>query len=231
MPASAPVDLTLIVYGATGRMGGQVLDLAKDQNAFKKVHPVRRLEEFNGKGDVVIDFSLPQAMNDLIRFCKEKKVPLVSGTTGLNENHMSALQDLSKTVPVLWSPNMSLGIMVITRCLRELRLLSDWQFKISETHHVHKKDKPSGTALRLKEELEKAIGRKIEEPESQRVGEVIGDHQVKALGPFEEISIEHKATDRRIFAQGAIQAALWIVGKEPGFYSLQDLLDFQGVHG
>lgn len=231
MPASAPADLTLIVYGASGRMGGQVLDLAKDQGLFKQIHPVRRFQNFSEAGDVVIDFSLPQAMEELVQFCKNKKVPLVSGTTGLDEKHMAALKELSKTVPVLWSPNMSLGVMVITRCLREFRLLSDWEFKISETHHIHKKDKPSGTALRLKEELERAIGRKVNEPEAERIGEVIGDHQIKAQGPFEEISIEHRATDRRIFAQGAIQAALWIVGKAPGFYSLQDLLDFQGVRG
>lgn len=226
MSPSAEPDLELIVYGATGRMGGQVLQLAREQNLFKKVHPVKRFKDFSGNGDVVIDFSLPQALNELVHFCGDKKVPLVSGTTGLDENHMSSLKALAQRVPVLWSPNMSLGVMVITRCLKEMSVLSDWEFKISETHHIHKKDRPSGTAIRLREALEKAIGRTIDEPESRREGEVIGDHQIKALGPFEEISIEHRATDRRVFAQGAIQAALWIADREPGFYSLQDLLDF-----
>ncbi|NCN40578.1 4-hydroxy-tetrahydrodipicolinate reductase [bacterium] len=224
MSSKSPADLSLVVYGSTGRMGQQVLQVAKDlKPSFKKLHGVRRMKDFSESGDVVIDFSLPQAQADLVQYCRDHQVPLVSGTTGLEKKEMENLKALSKLVPVLWAPNMSLGVMVVTRMLKEFKILSDWNYSLFETHHVHKKDKPSGTALRLKEALEMAVGHEVPKVTAFREGEVIGDHKVFAQGEFEEISLEHKATDRRVFAQGSIQAALWLVDQSPGFYSLEDM--------
>ena len=217
------MSLTLVVSGGNGRMGQQVQKLASDSNQFAQVYPVSRFKDFNKTGDVVIDFSLPEALDDLIKYCEKHKTPLVSGTTGLNSDQINELKKLSRSVPVLWSPNMSLGVMVVSKMIQELKTLSDWKIQISETHHIHKKDSPSGTAIRLKELVEAAVGHEIDPIDAKREGEVIGDHQILIQGPFEEISIEHRATDRRIFAQGAIRAAIWLVNQKPGFYSLQDL--------
>lgn len=206
-------------------MGAHVQQVAANTAGIDRVLPVKRLAEFKDQGDVVVDFSLPEALPELLKYCETHKVPLVSGTTGLSAQDKEALKTLSRKVPVLWSPNMSLGVMVVSKMLQHFAALSDWTFTMEETHHVHKKDKPSGTALRLKEVLESHIGKAIPMPEAFRRGEVIGDHKVLAQGPFEEISIEHKASDRRVFAQGAVQAALWLAGKPAGFYSLEDLVN------
>lgn len=224
MSSNPQTSLELIVYGASGRMGKQVIQLAESDLVFTTIHKVRHFDEFENGGSVIIDFSLPQALGPLIKYCRETKTPVVSGTTGLSEGQFSELKELSKEVPVLWSANMSLGVMVVTRMLREMSALKEWSFKISETHHVHKKDSPSGTALKLKEALEKAVGEILPEPESIREGEVIGDHSILAIGPFEQITLNHHATDRRLFAQGALSAAKWLVSQKPGFYSLQDIV-------
>ncbi len=231
MSTRPSADLELIVYGATGRMGQQVIRLAEEQKVFNAVHPVKRFSDFKSKGDVIIDFSLPEALDALVEYATKNKIPVVSGTTGLGAEQMERLRELSKITPVLWAPNMSLGVTLISKFLEGLSILSDWKFEIQETHHIHKKDKPSGTALRLKESIEKAIGKAIPVPESIREGEVIGDHVVKITGPFEEITLEHRATDRRIFAQGAIRAAVWLTEQPPGFYSLQNMIDFTAQGG
>jgi len=220
--------LKLAVSGATGRMGTQVLKIAEGRNdVFRAVYPVRRFSSFKESVDLVIDFSLPEALEELVGFCESTKTPLVSGTTGFSVEQQRKLKELGRKVPVLWAPNMSLGVMVVSRMLEELKLLSDWTFSIEETHHVHKKDRPSGTALKLKEILERVIHKPLPDPTSFRQGEVIGEHRITAKGPYEEISIEHRATDRRVFAQGAVQAGLWLVSQKPGFYALTDLtLDF-----
>lgn len=224
MSSKPQAHLDLIVYGATGRMGKQVVQLAESDPVFSAIHSVRRFDEFKGHGDVVVDFSLPQAFDSLIQFCGGTKTPLVSGTTGLSEKQFDELRGLSQKVPVLWSANMSLGVMVVTRMLKEMSALSGWSFNISETHHIHKKDSPSGTAIKLKEALEQSVGMALPEPKSIREGEVIGDHSILAQGPFEEIILSHHATDRRLFALGALSAAKWLVCQKPGLYSLQDIV-------
>ncbi|HAG92047.1 MAG TPA: 4-hydroxy-tetrahydrodipicolinate reductase [Bdellovibrionales bacterium] len=224
MLGKSPADLKLGVYGSTGRMGKQVLEVSQQWSpSFKSIEPIRRFSEFQGQADVIVDFSLPQAQGDLISYCERSKCALVSGTTGLSNSHMDDFKALAEKVSVLWAPNMSMGVMVLNRMLREFKNLAQWEFELSETHHVHKKDKPSGTALAIQKNLEGILGHSIPPVQAFRQGEVIGDHKVKAHSPFEEISIEHRATDRRVFAQGAIKAAIWLVGQGPGLYTLEDL--------
>lgn len=225
MSETVPPRLELIVYGASGRMGQSVIEVAKNDSDFKKIIPIKRFSDFKKQGDVVVDFSLPAALSELVQYCDLSKTPLVSGTTGLSSSQMGELKNLARRIPVLWSPNMSLGVLLLQKLLKEFRFLSDWNFDLEETHHIHKKDKPSGTALRLKEVLEEATGKSHLSIQSIRRDEVIGDHVVRARGPFEEIYIEHKATDRRVFAQGAIRAAKWLYDQPPGFYSLYDILN------
>ena len=146
MLGKSPADLKLGVYGSTGRMGKQVLEVSQQWSpSFKSIEPIRRFSEFQGQADVIVDFSLPQAQGDLISYCERSKCALVSGTTGLSNSHMDDFKALAEKVSVLWAPNMSMGVMVLNRMLREFKNLAQWEFELSETHHVHKKDKPSGT--------------------------------------------------------------------------------------
>jgi 4-hydroxy-tetrahydrodipicolinate reductase len=192
--------------------------------------------------DVAIDFSGVGAIGALARAVKRAKVALVSGTTGLDSAGSSALGEASEVVPVLWAPNMSLGVEVLAKMARAAiaALGDDYDIEIVETHHRHKVDAPSGTALRLAEaarearpELVMRHGREgAAGPRKKnelavvalRGGDVIGDHTIHLMGPSERIELTHRATQRDLFARGAMRAARWIIGKKPGRYALRDLL-------
>jgi 4-hydroxy-tetrahydrodipicolinate reductase len=192
--------------------------------------------------DVAIDFSGAGAVSALARAVKRAKVALVSGTTGIDANGLAALGELAEIAPVLWAPNMSLGIEAVAQMARIAATVlgDDYDIEIVETHHRHKVDAPSGTALRLAEAVrevrsdltlrhgrEGAPGpRKKNELAvvAIRGGDVIGDHTIQFLGPSERIEITHRATGRDLFARGALRAARWLIGKKPGRYGLRDLL-------
>jgi len=191
--------------------------------------------------DVVIDFSAASAVPVLCRAVKRARVALVSGTTGIGETGDAALNDAAQSVPVLWSPNMSLGVELLARLAEQaVRALGDdFDVEIVETHHRQKADAPSGTALRLAEAVKKArddlstkhgrqgmIGaRKKSElgMHSLRGGDVVGDHSIHLLGTSERIELTHRASERDLFARGALRAARWLAGKKPGRYALGDL--------
>jgi 4-hydroxy-tetrahydrodipicolinate reductase len=192
--------------------------------------------------DVAIDFSAASAIVPLCRAVKRARVPLVSGTTGLDEAAQAALNDAATVIPVLWAPNMSLGVELLARLARlAVEALGDeYDVEIVETHHRQKTDAPSGTALRLAEAVRQArpdLGLKngrdtASGPRKKgelgvmalRGGDVIGDHTVHLLGPSERIELTHRATERDLFARGALRAARWLAGKKPGRYALGDLL-------
>jgi 4-hydroxy-tetrahydrodipicolinate reductase len=198
--------------------------------------------------DVVIDFSAAPAIVALTRAVKRAKVALVSGTTGLDEAAQRALSETAEIAPVLWAPNMSLGIELLARLVEQAAaaLGEDYDVEIVETHHRQKIDAPSGTALRLAEAVQRARpdlvtkhgrqgmtgARKRSElgMHSLRGGDIVGDHSVHLLGPSERIELTHRATERDVFARGALRAARWLVGKKPGRYALGDLLD-SGANG
>jgi 4-hydroxy-tetrahydrodipicolinate reductase len=192
--------------------------------------------------DVVIDFSHAAAVPALARAIKRARVALVSGTTGIGAADRAALDDLAETVPVLWSANMSPGVEVVAELARlaAAALGDEYDVEIVETHHRHKVDAPSGTALRLAEAVREARadlvakhgreGRPGPRANNEiglmalRGGDVIGDHTVHLLGLGERIEITHRATQRDVFARGALRAAHWLFGKKPGRYTLRDLL-------
>jgi 4-hydroxy-tetrahydrodipicolinate reductase len=192
--------------------------------------------------DVVIDFSHAGAMTVLTRSIKRARVALVSGTTGISASDRALLDELAETVPVLWAANMSPGVEVVARLAKiaAATLGQEYDVEIVETHHRHKVDAPSGTALRLAEAVREARpdltlkhgreGREGARGERElavmalRGGDVIGDHTVHLLGLGERIEITHRATERDVFARGALRAARWILGKKPGRYTLRDLL-------
>jgi 4-hydroxy-tetrahydrodipicolinate reductase len=193
--------------------------------------------------DVVIDFSHAGAMSALTRSIKRARVALVSGTTGISASDRAALDEVAQTVPVLWAANMSPGVEVLAQLARmaAAALGADYDVEIVETHHRHKVDSPSGTALRLAEAVREARpdlvlkhgreGRPGPRGERElavmalRGGDVIGDHTVHLLGLGERIEITHRATERDVFARGALRAARWILGKKPGRYTVADLLE------
>jgi 4-hydroxy-tetrahydrodipicolinate reductase len=193
---------------------------------------------------VVIDFSAPVATRQAAERLASHaaKTALVSGTTGLGADDLAVLERAARNVPLLWEPNMSIGVHVLGRLVAEAvkRLGPEYDIEVVETHHGRKVDAPSGTALRLVEVAHAAMGEasivhgRSGKPGARprgeigvhavRGGDVIGDHEVHFLGNGERIELTHKATSRDLFARGALRAAEWIAGRSAGRYTLVDVL-------
>lgn len=186
------------------------------------------LGEWGGKPDFLIDFSMPVGTEAVSKWCMENGVPLVCGVTGLTESAMAALESAGAKVPVLWSPNLSLGVNLLAELAgRAGALLPDAvPVAIEDIHHQWKKDAPSGTALMLGERV--AEGRQESDSaisySSVREGEVIGDHTVRFSLGGEEFELVHRAHDRSIYASGAISAGSWLMKQQAGLYSARDWL-------
>ena len=173
--------------------------------------------------DVAIDFSLPEGVAALARLCAERGAALVCGTTGLDADGEAALAVLAQRAPLVWASNYSLGVAVLTDLVaRAAALLQGWDCDIVESHHVHKKDAPSGTALTLGQ----AAAGQGAQPHyaSLRAGDIVGEHTVQFAGLGERIELVHRATNRDIFARGALHAARRLAGRGPGRYTVADLL-------
>ncbi len=249
--------IPLAVSGAAGRMGTELRRLIA---ASEDLHLSGALEhpDYVPQGDegdivtdvsqalegarVLVDFSLAPATPPLFRAAADRGVAVVSGTTGLGEAELAALQEAAARVPTVWAPNMSLGVNLLfalaERVSRALPL--DYDAEIVELHHKHKRDAPSGTALGLLRALRAGrpdgtdrFGRHGDlepRPEGEigvhaiRGGEVVGEHHVHLLGPYERLTLSHQAQSRSAFAQGALQAARWVVDRPPGRYDMQDVL-------
>ena len=193
------------------------------------------LDALVAAADVVIDFSLPEGTSDVLGAVQEHAKPLVCGVSGLAESQFTMLERAASVVPLVYDRNMSLGIAVLERCVREAAasLGRDFSVTIAETHHIHKKDAPSGTALKLGEAIAAARGDDDTDHidyEVERRGEVPGDHEVLLTSATERLSFAHSVTTRQVFADGAIRAARWVIGKPPGRYTMQDVL-FGGNDG
>jgi 4-hydroxy-tetrahydrodipicolinate reductase len=208
------------IIGGSGRMG-QEIELLLEEAGHKCVFKYDILGEWkSGDPEVMIDFSLPQALKSTISYVNKYKIPLIIGTTGLSVTQLDALKSLSMKVPVVQSYNFSVGIQMLLKCTEMLKEnLPDWDVEISETHHRFKKDKPSGTALMIKN----VIGKEIN-ISSLRLGNVPGDHTVSFGGLGEVISIKHSATSRRTFTEGVLKSVIFIKGKKNGFYSFNEVL-------
>lgn len=190
--------------------------------------------------DVVIDFSSDAGARDAIALARGRRVPLVSGTTGLTDLTRRQMGDASREIPVLHSANMSLGVAVARRLVADMaRVLhraagQEFTMEIVETHHIHKLDSPSGTALSLADAIDRGMSGCAGSPvapfdrsriSSIRQGEVIGDHEVRARGPGEILGITHHAVSRELFALGALRLAAWMVGRSPGVHTVDEWLN------
>ncbi|MFQ6067409.1 MAG: 4-hydroxy-tetrahydrodipicolinate reductase [bacterium] len=255
--------LNIIVCGALGRMGKEITLKVSQTKGMKLIgaieaphHPslgkeiekgirvIPDLEKAIGPDAVIIDFTTPQATLEHLAVAKSRKVPMVIGTTGFKDNQYEKIKEASRSIPLVLSPNMSVGINLFYKMIEEAAsvLGEDFDAEIIETHHRKKADAPSGTAKKIAQIIARTkntdlaktgvYGRKgarIRSPDeigihAVRGGSVIGDHMVLFAGPGERLEIIHRAESRGIFAQGAILAAKFIVGKDAGLYDLQDVL-------
>ena len=221
---SAP-DLKIAVLGA-GRMGQQIVH-AIDAVPDCRVAGVwsrtanTELAILLGAADVAIDFTLPGVTTEIVRVATEQKIPLVCGVTGVDDADEEAFVAAAIHIPILYDRNMSQGIAIVSNLLRRVAAMlgPEWEPGIVETHHIHKKDAPSGTAIGLRE----VLGDHSIEIESRREGEVVGDHRVRFSSPSESIEIAHSVVDRRVFAEGALAAARWLIHKPPRLYRMTDI--------
>lgn len=235
------------IHGCNGRMGKMIQECLKESKN-SKFHAgfdkeVGSLEELFSS-DVIIDFSLNLGTKSLLNFATNSPKPLVIGTTGLDNETKTLLNVCSKNMPILYATNMSLGIAVLNRlAYLASKALREYDAEIVEMHHKHKKDAPSGTALTLAEQIADArnldlskvrvSGRDGDTGErskdeiaimSLRGGDIVGRHTAGFYADGEFIELNHTATSRATFANGAIKAALWLVGQKPGLYSINDCL-------
>mgnify|MGYP002738040912 CR=1 FL=1 len=230
----------LLIHGASGRMGQALWRLCAQ---FPRVQPVaavagRAAPHLDGVPgfsadqlkalppfDVCVDFSLQEAFDAILALCVEREAALVSGTTGLSPAQMIALDGAAERIAVLWSANFSLGVAILADLVRRAaQALPQWQRDIVESHHIGKKDAPSGTALALGQAI-RAGGGAAPHYASLRAGDIVGEHLVQFTGIGERLELIHRATDRDIFARGALHCALGLATRPAGHYEVLDLFD------
>lgn len=249
------------VFGATGRVGRLVVDNLEEDNTVKlgAVYVRKELDfplppsalvtndyhAFLNDSDVIIDFSLPDALEQLLQSALEGySKPIVVGTTGLNQHQKNLLEEAAQKMPILYASNMSMGVAILNKMVALVaKAVPDFDAEIVEMHHNKKKDAPSGTALTLAETLAQARDLVLEETRvsgrngnigersadeiavmSLRGGDIVGRHTVGFYSEGEFLELNHTATNRNTFAKGAIRAAKWLVEQEPGFYGINDCL-------
>jgi len=213
--------IKLTVFGASGRMGREVTDLARIDKQLQIVG-------LDARPHVVIDFSSPEGVLKIAKWCAENKVPLVSGTTGLTSGQLKRIKSLTGKIPTLLSPNFSLGLNAMAKAVEVfLSSTTPVEVVIKEVHHKNKKDNPSGTAKFLQSVIKQSVTKstKLSEPVGKRIGDVFGVHTVSCFLDGELITFEHEARDRKIFAQGAIEVAKWLYNQRPGVYTMKDYIE------
>jgi 4-hydroxy-tetrahydrodipicolinate reductase len=208
-----PIQISLVA--PKGRMGKAIAAAAADDDRFV-------IDQ--DRGDVLVDFSAPAALEASLDHAVSAHIPILIGTTGLDHLADARIAKASQKIAVLRAANTSLGIAVLADLVERAAaaLGPDWDIQIAETHHRKKVDAPSGTALmlgKLMEEQGRSVGYA-----SLRGGTVAGDHDVMFLGSDERLILSHRAENRMIFARGALAAAAFLVGKSPGLYSMRDVI-------
>lgn len=248
----------LIMHGCNGKMGQVISNLVAEDadaemvagiDAFDDGHnpyPVfTNIEDCNVEADVIIDFSAAAAVDKLLDYCVEKQIPCVLCTTGLSEEQLEKVQEASKKVAILKSANMSLGINLLMKLLKEaagVLATAGFDIEIVEKHHNKKVDAPSGTALALADSINEEMGNEyryvydrsqVREKRDQkelgisavRGGSIVGEHDVIFAGADEVVTFSHTAYSKAIFGKGAIQAGKFLAGKSAGLYNMSHVID------
>ena len=250
--------IKVILHGCNGRMGQMITAFIKDDEELeivagidvsdhiKNEYPVfRSMKQCNVKADVIIDFASSNAVEELLDYSVDTKTPCVLCTTGLSESQLQKASDVSKQVAILKSANMSLGINLLLKLLKEATAVlapAGFDIEIVEKHHNQKLDAPSGTAIALADSINEELNdeyeyvydrsnRREKRPKKEigiaavRGGSIVGDHDVIFAGADEVITFSHTAYSRAIFAKGAIQAAKFLAGKPAGYYGMENVVD------
>ena len=263
--------IKVIVAGAAGRMGGRLVALLKESAALALVCAVEvkghvsvgedagevaacgrtgvaigdDLSAVMERGEVIVDFSAPAATLEHLRIAAQHRKAMVIGTTGFSHEELTELRVLAKSIPCVFSPNMSVGVNVILKVIAEMAKTfgDDYDIEVIEAHHRLKKDAPSGTALKMAEVLAKAVSRDLDQVgvyarkglvgerkrgeigiQAIRAGDIVGDHTVLFGGMGERVEVTHRVQSRDTFARGALRAARWVIKQPPGLYDMTDVL-------
>jgi 4-hydroxy-tetrahydrodipicolinate reductase len=221
------------ICGASGKMGERLTRLLSE----KKIPSLALAGSFNAhdkgcssdmfKGiDVLIDFSSPNAFTTYAPLLSEFKKAAVIGTTGYTQEQLQNINNLATQVPIVMAPNMSVGVNVLFNIVEQMasQLPADFEIHVQDIHHKEKKDAPSGTALKIKDHLQKAHPGTTIPVDSVRTGDVTGEHTISFYNEGERLELTHRALSRDIFALGALRAARWVVTQKPGLYSMNDVL-------
>lgn len=221
--------IKICVSGSKGKMGSRIAELSKDDASLELSGSFDAGDEPQGPVeacDCLIEFTTPEATIKNLQLCEKLGKAIVIGTTGLSASEQEVVKEAAKSIPVLLSPNMSVGVNLLFKMIADAaRVLGDgYDVSIVEAHHIHKKDAPSGTAKEMAHIIKEAR-KHIEVPiESVREDEIVGEHTITFDSPTDLIEITHSAKTRDIFAKGALKAAKFIVGKPAGLYTMKDVL-------
>jgi len=209
------------------------------------IHVSGSLEDCLGDFDVLVDFTSPDATLKHIEICQSAGKKMIIGTTGFSEEQKKVIADASNTIAIVFAPNMSIGVNLCLKLIEQASTIigEDSDIEIIEAHHRHKKDAPSGTALKMGEVVADTLGRKLEDVavygregqtgerdsktigfETIRAGDIVGDHTVMFASEGERIEITHKSSSRMTYGKGAVRAALWLADKDSGLFDMQDVL-------
>ncbi|MCI5747582.1 4-hydroxy-tetrahydrodipicolinate reductase [Eubacterium pyruvativorans] len=241
--------LKVMIHGASGHIGQILLDRISHTDDFELAAAVAHhaeedilssLSDYQGPADVLIDFSNHAATRDIMEYCTFRRIPAVIATTGQTEEELALIAEASKTIPVFRSANMSVGIALLQKLVKEAaKVFPDADVEILEAHHNRKLDAPSGTALMLAdavkevrsdaEYVEGRSGHHARQPQeigisALRMGNVVGEHEVFLNTGTQMITLRHSAFDRALFADGALEAAKFLAGKPAGLYNMQDMI-------
>ncbi len=251
--------MKILLSGCNGKMGQVITRICANHPAMKIVagcdlydkqlsdYPVyAKFELVQEQADVVIDFSNPNALEGLLNFCTDKKIPVVVATTGLNEKQKDMLKNASDIIAVFYSANMSLGVNLLIELVKKAAVILEDQFDIEiiEKHHNQKIDAPSGTALAIADAINEAVNipknymydrhavrKKREKTEigihAVRGGTIVGEHSVIFAGLDEVIEFKHQANSKEIFVTGALKASQFLLDKPAGLYSMKDIFNHE----
>jgi len=242
----------IIIAGAKGRMGQALMRCAEEIPAITVAGQLGHGDDLRNiidNADVLVDFTFHESTASFARICAAHKKAIVIGTTGHSEAQRKEVLEAGAKIPMVWTSNYSTGINVLFWLTRKTAQIlgADYDLEIIEMHHRFKKDAPSGTARTLAQILADVRSQQLEPSlrhgreglvgertnseigmHSIRGGDVVGDHTVIFAAPGERVELTHKASNREAFASGALRAAQWVVGKQPGLYDMQDVLGLKG---
>jgi len=230
----------IVISGALGRMGKRIVELAESDpelqvvgklelRADPKLNIVSDLNDVKDSYDSIIEFTSPEATLLHVETAKKLKKSIVIGTTGLSGGEVKIIKEASSAIPIVFSPNMSVGVNVLFNLIIKATKIfgKDYKVSIEETHHIHKKDKPSGTAKLMGDIVCKETGISSVPTESIRENEIVGDHEITFESEVDTLKISHSAKTRDIFVLGALKAAKFVSKKKKGFFSMSNVLGME----